>query len=86
MKFKCLVKSLFLSTILFTSAVAFAELKIGFVQVDKILQEAPQTIESNKKLDAYVGFKLTNEQLHKLKLKSQSENRTISNYIKNQSL
>ena len=51
MKFKCLVKSLFLSTILFTSAVAFAELKIGFVQVDKILQEAPQTIESNKKLE-----------------------------------
>ena len=51
MKFKCLFKSLFLSTILFTSAVAFAELKIGFVQVDKILQEAPQTIESNKKLE-----------------------------------
>lgn len=30
---------------------AFADLKIGFVQVDKILQEAPQTIESNKKLE-----------------------------------
>jgi len=28
-----------------------AELKIGYVQVDKILQEAPQTIESNKKLE-----------------------------------
>lgn len=51
MKLKCLVKSLFLFIILFTSTVAFAELKIGFVQVDKILQEAPQTIESNKKLE-----------------------------------
>jgi len=30
---------------------AYADLKIGFVQVDKILQEAPQTIESNKKLE-----------------------------------
>ena len=30
---------------------AYAELKVGFVQVDKILQEAPQTIESNKKLE-----------------------------------
>ena len=51
MKFKCLFKSLLLSTIFFTSATAFAELKVGFVQVDKILQEAPQTIESNKKLE-----------------------------------
>ena len=30
---------------------AFADLKVGFVQVDKILQEAPKTIESNKKLE-----------------------------------
>lgn len=51
LKFKCLVQSLVLSTILFTSTAALAELKIGFVQVDKILQEAPQTIESNKKLE-----------------------------------
>jgi outer membrane protein len=28
-----------------------AELKVGYVQVDKILQEAPQTIESGKKLE-----------------------------------
>ena len=26
-----------------------AELKVGYVQVDKILQEAPQTAESGKK-------------------------------------
>lgn len=28
-----------------------AELKIGYVQVDKLLQEAPQTAESGKKLE-----------------------------------
>ena len=28
-----------------------AELKIGYVQVDKILQEAPQTAETGKKLE-----------------------------------
>ena len=30
---------------------ASAELKIGYVQVDKILQEAPQTSETGKKLE-----------------------------------
>ncbi len=33
-----------------TSISAFAELKVGFVQVEKILREAPITIESEKKL------------------------------------
>jgi outer membrane protein len=43
--------------IIFTGLMAFAisagaaELKVGYVQVDKILQEAPQTIESGKKLE-----------------------------------
>ena len=47
MKYKLLaVVSLFLA-----SLTAYADLKVGFVQVDKILQEAPQTIESNKKLE-----------------------------------
>ena len=47
MKYKLLaVASLFLA-----SFTAYADLKVGFVQVDKILQEAPQTIESNKKLE-----------------------------------
>lgn len=31
--------------------VSAADLKIGYVQVDKILQEAPQTAESSKKLE-----------------------------------
>jgi outer membrane protein len=38
-------------TLFLASVSAYADLKIGFVQVDKILQEAPQTIESNKKLE-----------------------------------
>lgn len=42
--------SLFVACILFAFP-AFAELKIGYVQVDKILQEAPQTSESGKKLE-----------------------------------
>ena len=38
-------------TLFVASVSAYADLKVGFVQVDKILQEAPQTIESNKKLE-----------------------------------
>lgn len=46
-----------LKALLATSLLAFAvygsaaDLKIGYVQVDKILQEAPQTAESGKKLE-----------------------------------
>ena len=47
MKFKFLP----FATLFIVSLSAYADLKIGFVQVDKILQEAPQTIESNKKLE-----------------------------------
>ena len=47
MKYKFLV----CVTLFMASLSANADLKIGFVQVDKILQEAPQTIESNKKLE-----------------------------------
>ena len=35
----------------FTINAQSAELKVGYVQVDKILQEAPQTAESGKKLE-----------------------------------
>ena len=44
-------KFLAVATLFLTSLSAYADLKVGFVQVDKILQEAPQTIESNKKLE-----------------------------------
>jgi len=49
LKFK--FKSLAFATLFLASLSAYADLKVGFVQVDKILQEAPQTIESNKKLE-----------------------------------
>lgn len=35
----------------FAASIQAAELKVGYVQVDKILQEAPQTAESGKKLE-----------------------------------
>lgn len=39
------------SLVVITGAASAADLKIGYVQVDKILQEAPQTAESGKKLE-----------------------------------
>ena len=45
-------KVLFFASIMALSAsIHAAELKVGYVQVDKILQEAPQTAESGKKLE-----------------------------------
>lgn len=41
---------LLLGMLITTNGVA-ADLKIGYVQVDKLLQEAPQTAESGKKLE-----------------------------------
>ena len=48
-----LIKALLLSSsFVFASTIASAaDLKVGYVQVDKILQEAPQTSESGKKLE-----------------------------------
>ena len=45
---KCMLVSGFVA---FAWTANAAELKIGYVQVDKILQEAPQTAESGKKLE-----------------------------------
>ncbi|HQN65616.1 MAG TPA: OmpH family outer membrane protein [Methylophilus sp.] len=39
----------------FCGSLNAAELKVGYVQVDKILQEAPQTAESGKKLEREFG-------------------------------
>jgi outer membrane protein len=39
------------SLLAFSVGSSAAELKVGYVQVDKILQEAPQTSESGKKLE-----------------------------------
>lgn len=47
-----LLKSLLAFSLLVSAiGVNAAELKVGYVQVDKILQEAPQTAESGKKLE-----------------------------------
>jgi len=46
-----LKKIVIASLITFAMSVQAAELKVGYVQVDKILQEAPQTAESGKKLE-----------------------------------
>jgi outer membrane protein len=47
-----ILKKLVLASILtFAISAQSAELKVGYVQVDKILQEAPQTAESGKKLE-----------------------------------
>ena len=37
--------------LLFSSNVSLAEVKIGFVEVQKILKDAPQTVAANKKLE-----------------------------------
>ena len=47
-----ILKSLVLASFMtFALSTQSAELKVGYVQVDKILQEAPQTAESGKKLE-----------------------------------
>lgn len=48
---KSWLKSCLLVVCLIFALPAVAELKVGYVQVDKILQEAPQTAESGKKLE-----------------------------------
>lgn len=45
----------FAALVLASSCLNAAELKVGYVQVDKILQEAPQTSESGKKLEKEFG-------------------------------
>ena len=51
-----LLKSLLVAGVFSVAVnVQAAELKIGYVQVDKILQEAPQTAESGKKLEKEFG-------------------------------
>ena len=47
-----ILKKLVLASFMTFSMIAYsADLKVGYVQVDKILQEAPQTAESGKKLE-----------------------------------
>jgi outer membrane protein len=48
---KLFKSALILGVLSFGSNAQATELKVGYVQVDKILQEAPQTAESGKKLE-----------------------------------
>jgi outer membrane protein len=51
-KLNQLLKTLMLAGLLaLATSLNAAELKVGYVQVDKILQDAPQTAESGKKLE-----------------------------------
>ena len=52
-KLKQLFKQLMIAGLMvgLSANIGAAELKIGYVQVDKILQDAPQTAESGKKLE-----------------------------------
>ncbi len=51
-----MIKNLIFAALFLTSTcLNAAELKVGYVQVDKILQEAPQTAESGKKLEKEFG-------------------------------
>ncbi|MDR2219429.1 MAG: OmpH family outer membrane protein [Methylobacillus sp.] len=54
-----------------TATAAPADLKVGYVQVDKILQEAPQTIESGKKLEA--EFKPRTQELERMQKQIQDQ-------------
>jgi len=56
-------KILFIFFFLFFNHIAIAELKVGFVQVDIILKDAPQATQSNKTLEK--EFKTRTEKLKK---------------------
>jgi outer membrane protein len=71
----------FLFFILFTLNSIALELKIGIVDVNKILKEAPQTISANKKLEK--EFSARTEKL-KAKIKTlESDGKKISKRIFN---
>lgn len=52
---KLLAALLLAGAVSVSTSLQAAELKVGYVQVDKILQEAPQTAESGKKLEKEFG-------------------------------
>ena len=61
------MKHLLLGLLLISSLSLYADVKIGIVDVNKILKEAPQTISANKKLEKEFGSRT-----EKLKAKIQS--------------
>jgi outer membrane protein len=70
------MKKIFITIILMLSvSAAYAELKIGFVQVDQILKQAPQTAISNKKLEK--EFKAKTDKLKKAIVSLQTKNQKL---------
>ena len=66
------MKKIFTVILLMVSiSAAYAELKIGFVQIDQILKQAPQTVISNKKLSK--EFKVKTDKLKKAILSLQTK-------------
>lgn len=59
-----------------STAISAAELKIGYVQVDQILKEAPQTAISGKKLEKEFGPKTA--ELDQLKDKIQAKENNLN--------
>ena len=57
------MKKIFLVILLIMSVGINAEIKIGFVQIDQILKQAPQTAISTKKLEK--EFKAKTDKLKK---------------------
>ncbi|MDR2875225.1 MAG: OmpH family outer membrane protein [Methylobacillus sp.] len=68
---KFLLASCFSLAAITASAAPGADLKVGYVQVDKILQEAPQTAESGKKLEA--EFKPRTQELERMQKQIQDQ-------------
>lgn len=78
---KKFLNSLLMASLLVYGVGAYAaELKIGYVQVDKILQEAPQTAETGKKLEK--EFSPRTQELERL----QKQIRDIENQLDKDSL
>lgn len=72
------LKALLFTTIMILSLnLEAAELKVGYVQVDKILKEAPQTAESGKKLEQ--EFSPRSLELDKMKNQITSIETTLEN-------
>lgn len=56
---------------------------MGIINTEPKAAAVRQTT-NQERLDAFVTFRLSSQELHELKLKAKKEKRTISNYIKTQ--
>ena len=53
------------------------------VKAKKTNQVVKELNQENKKLESFISFRCSNEQLETIKKLSKQENRTISSFIKN---